>query len=88
MALLWYKKLQADLESEGFVFNNYDPCMANKLINGKQMTVRFHVDNMMSSHKEKSVNDKFLLWLNKKYGDLGKVMCTRGPVHDYLGMTF
>ena len=52
------------------------------------MTVRFHVDDMMSSHKEKSVNDKFLLWLNKKYGDLGEVTCTRGPVHNCLGMMF
>ena len=60
-ALLWYKKLQTDLEEEGFVFNNYDPCMANKIINGKQMTVRFHVDDMMLTHEEKSVNDKFLL---------------------------
>ena len=37
-ALLWYKKLRADLEGEGFLFNNYDPCAANKIINGKQMT--------------------------------------------------
>ena len=87
-ALLWYKKLWADLEGEGFIFNDYDPCMANKIINGKQITVRFHVDDMMSSHEDKTVNDKFLLWLNKKYGELGEVVCTRGPVHDYLGMTF
>ena len=65
-ALIFYKKLQADLEEEGFIFNNYDPCVANKIINGKQMKVRFQVDDMMSSHEEKSVNGKFLLWLNKK----------------------
>ena len=34
------------------------------------------------------VNDEFLKWLNKMYGGYGEVKATRGPVHDYLGMTF
>ena len=38
-ALLFYKKLVADLEAYGFEINPYDPCVANKIINGKQMTV-------------------------------------------------
>jgi hypothetical protein len=87
-ALLWYKKLRADLEAIGYTFNNYDPCVANKIINGKQMTVRFHVDNTMSSHEDSKVNGDFLTWLNSMYGEIGEVTCTRGKVHDYLGMTF
>ena len=35
-ALLWYKKLKKDLEGACFVFNPYDPCVANKLMNGSQ----------------------------------------------------
>ena len=32
-ALLFYKKLQKDLEGYGFVINPYDPCVANTMIN-------------------------------------------------------
>ncbi len=33
-ALLFYKKLVANLESMGFQLNPYDPCVANKEVNG------------------------------------------------------
>ena len=87
-ALLWYNKFRKDLEAEGFEFNAYDPCVANKTINRSQMTIRFHVDDLMSSHRDKSVNDDFLRFLNKKYGKHVEVKATRGKRHDYLGMTF
>jgi Reverse transcriptase (RNA-dependent DNA polymerase) len=87
-ALLWYRKFREDLESQGFVFNPYDPCVANREVDRKQHTVRFHVDDLMSSHVDPEVNDEFLKWLNKMYGKHGEVKATRGKVHDYLGMTF
>ena len=34
LALLFYKKLRGDLEKMGFEINPYDPCVANKMING------------------------------------------------------
>ena len=34
-ALLWYNMFRADLEAEGFEFNPYDPCIANKQVKGK-----------------------------------------------------
>ena len=46
------------------------------------------MDDLKSSHKDPSMNTKFLNWLNKKYGKFGKVVATRGKVHNYLGMTF
>ena len=85
-ALLWYKKFRSDLEEVGFVFNPYDPCVANHDVRGKQQTVRFHVDDLMSSHMDSKVNDEFLIWLNMMYGEFGEVVATRGKVHDYLGM--
>ncbi len=36
-ALLFYQKLVTDLQSIGFILNPYDPCIANKMINGQQM---------------------------------------------------
>ena len=53
---------------------------------GKQHTIRFHVDDIMSSHKDKKVNDEFNKWLNKMYGKYGEVKVYRGKKHDYLGM--
>ena len=87
-SVLWYKKLRGDLESIGFEFNPYDPCIANRMIKGKQHTVRFHVDDLMSSHVSADVNTQFHKWLNKMYGAYGEVKATRGTKHDYLGMTF
>jgi hypothetical protein len=35
-ALLFYQKLVSELRSMGFTINPYDPCVANKIVNGKQ----------------------------------------------------
>ena len=59
MAILWYKEFKATLEKIGFKFNPYDPCVANRMVKHKQHTVRFHVDDLKSSHKDPSVNTKF-----------------------------
>ena len=59
-ALLFYKKFREDLEEHGFQFNPYDPCVENRMIKGSLQMVRFHVDYLMSSHKDKKVNDEFL----------------------------
>jgi len=55
---------------------------------GKQHTVKFHVDDLMSSTILAKINDWFARWLNRKYGQHGKVKTNRGKVHDYLGMVF
>jgi hypothetical protein len=86
-ALLWYRKFKKDLEGEGFEFNPYDPCVANKMINGSNQTIIFHVDDLKSSHMDPEVNSKFQQWLNKLYGEHGGVTAKRGHVHEYLGMT-
>lgn len=80
-ALLWYCHFRTDLEGQGFE-------MANCMVDGKQHTVQFHVDDLMASHVNPKVNDKFLVWLNSIYGKYGEVKATRGKVHDYLGMVF
>ena len=85
-ALLWYKKFRNDLEEEGFKFNPYDPCVANRSRKGAQHTITFHVDDLKSSHIKPKVNDEFEKWLQMKYGDHGAVTAHRGKKHDYLGM--
>jgi hypothetical protein len=83
-ALLFYQKLVGDLESNGFVLNPYDPCVANKDINGNQMTVCWHVDDLKVSHVDPTEVSKFGQWLSTTYGIA--VAEHRGKVHDYLGM--
>jgi hypothetical protein len=87
-SLLYYKKFVKDIESIGFVLNPYDPCLANRMVDGKQHTIAWHVDDIKSSHLFKKVNDEFLKWLEKTYGEdgIGTVKTTRGLKHDYLAM--
>jgi hypothetical protein len=75
-ALLFYKKFKKDLEGIGFKFNPYDPCVANRMINNSQHTVRFHVDDLMSSHVDPEINNNFQTWLNEMYGSYGEVTAT------------
>jgi hypothetical protein len=79
-SLLFYKKFKKDLESIGFKINSYDPCVANHIINGKQHTVAWHVDDLKASHINSKVNDEFADWLEHVYGDpkVNVVKVTRG----------
>ena len=87
-SLLYYKKFRKDIESIGFVVNPYDPCVANRIVNGKQHTVTWHVDDLKSSHVDPKVNDEFLEWLKNKYAsdEIGEIKAVRGHRHDYLAM--
>jgi hypothetical protein len=86
-ALLFYRKLVADLLSLGYTINPYDPCVANKIINGSQMTICWHVDDLFIGHKDPAVVTSLLNWLARRYNtDNKKLNTTRGHFHDYLGM--
>ena len=85
-ALLFYKKLRAQLEQMGFEINPYDPCVANKTVGGSQMTVTWHVDDLKVSHKDPVAVTAFLYQLGKLYK--GQLAVKRGSIHTYLGMDF
>jgi hypothetical protein len=91
-SLLYYRKFCKSLTEKGFEFNPYDPCVANKIIKGKQMTICFHVDDCKLSHKHSKEMDKMIQWLKEEYESIfedssGKMAVSRGKVHTYLGMT-
>ena len=86
-AMLNYCKLTKALLSYGFELNPYDPCVANKMVNGEQLTVSWHVDDLKSSHIDPKVNDELLQWIKDTFRQLREVKMTQGPLHDYLGMT-
>ena len=85
--LLFYKKFKKAIEARGYKVNPYDPCVANKMINGKQHTISWHVDDLKASHVDPKVNDNFEEWLQKEFGQIKAVTGTRGKKHVYLGMT-
>ena len=84
--MLFYRKLVKALIGYGFELNPYDPCVANKMVNGKQLTICWHVDDVKSSHVDPEINDQFLAWVKAEFGKLGEVKTVRGKKHDYLGM--
>ena len=45
-ALLFYQKLVKQLQRAGFKLNPYGPCVCNKLLGGKQMTIVWHMDDL------------------------------------------
>jgi hypothetical protein len=73
-----------DLEASGFTLNRYDPCVANKMVNGKQFTITWHVDDLKLSHVDDKEVTKMIVWLKSIYGDDMRV--SRGKSRDYLGM--
>jgi hypothetical protein len=77
-AILWYKKIQGELEQKGFKFNPYDPCVANGTDKGSPYTLLFNVDDLKSSHKDSKVNDQFDKWLQENYGEHGEVAIHQG----------
>jgi hypothetical protein len=86
-ALLFWKKLSKSLEARGFVINEYDWCVANKMINGTQCTIVWHVDDLKLSHIDPKVVDEIIASLQGEYGKISKMTVRRGKIHDYLGMT-
>jgi hypothetical protein len=54
-SLSFYKKFTNSLTGIGFVLTPYDPCVANKTIDGHQMTGCFHVDDCKLSHRDPKV---------------------------------
>jgi hypothetical protein len=84
-ALLWYKTFRKDLEDNRFIFNLYDPCVAKKKVQGSQQAIVFHVDDLKSSQKSKSLSDKFEKMLNSMYSEHGRVTATHGWSRTTLG---
>ena len=90
-ALLFYQNFVGDLMMIGFELNPYDPCVTNKTINGKQLTLVWHVNDIKASKVEAEVVTRIEKWLRKTYEHLfkdgsGKMKLCRGKIHDYLGM--
>ena len=61
--------------------------MANKIVNGKQCTIIWHVDDLKISHVEKNVVEDIFRQLSKKFGKESPLITARGKVLEYVVMT-
>jgi len=84
-ALLWYELLSETLTKEGFVLNPYDPCVANKIVNGSQFTICWYVDDLKLSHASPEEVTKMVSKLEEYFGEMN---VSRGKNHTYLGIDF
>ena len=87
--LLCYRK---SLTNEGLEFGPYNPCVANKMFKGKQMTICFHVDDCKPSHKSTSIVTQTIKWLKHEHESIvedgsGCVTMSHGKVYKCLETT-
>jgi hypothetical protein len=62
-SMLYYYKFVKSLTDIYFVINTYDPCVSKRTIEGQQMTICFHVDDFMLSHRKQKVMDSMIEYL-------------------------
>ena len=59
-AILFYEKLATQLHEWDFIMNPYDACTWNKMVNGKQLTIQFLIDNMYVLCKDRKAIDNLV----------------------------
>ena len=59
-ALLWYKLYSEMLKGMVFVIYPYDRCVANKMMNGKQCTIVWYIDEKKLPHVDPNVVTEIL----------------------------
>jgi len=67
----------------GFELNPYDPCVANCMIDGKQCTIAWYVDDNKIYHASEKVVTDIIKASEVRFG---KMMVVRGKKHIFLGM--
>ena len=64
----------------------YDCCVTNKVINGKQCNVVWHVDDLKISHVCPDVVTNIIEKLNEEFGNEAPITGTRERIHESFGM--
>ena len=81
--IMFYRKLVKKLEAYGYEINPYGPCVAENIINDKQMTVVWHVNYLKVLHVNRFEIPKFSGYLYSIYEG---IIVHRVTVHYYLVM--
>ena len=91
-AILYYQHFVKDITKLGFKINAYDPCIANKTVDGTHLTIVWHMDDLKVSYLKTAVVMRMAKWLKTKYEQVledgsREMKISRGKIHEYLGMT-
>ncbi len=71
------------MKAMGFELNPYDTCVANKMVDGKQCTIAWFVDDNKISHVDPKVVTGVIEKIEERFGEM---TVTRGKEHVFLGM--
>ena len=71
----------------GYQRNEYDWCVMNKIIDNKQCTILWNVNDLKTSHIDPAVVSSVIDDIDAEYGKIAKMTIRRGKVHKYFGMT-
>jgi hypothetical protein len=83
LSLLWYELFTGTLQGLGFKLKEYDLCVANKMINRKQCTMTWYVDDIKISHMDPGVVTETIRKIEERFG---KMTVARGKSHVFLGI--
>ena len=82
--LLWYRRLSAFLIKLGFAPNHIDPCCFNIIREGMQLSVLFHVDDLLVT----SADNANIMWLRDMIkAEFSEIKEQSGDNLMYLGMS-
>jgi Reverse transcriptase (RNA-dependent DNA polymerase) len=86
-SLLFWTRLSAFLvDKDGFVHNPCDYCVVNKVVDRKQCTVVWYVDDLKVSHVEADIVGEIMELMRKEFRNHLELTITQGKVHYYLGI--
>jgi len=82
---LWYDLLRSTLVTDGFVVNDMDPCVFNKMMGSTQITVVIYVDDLFITCRDLVALEQLQAMLKRTFHEIS---VHDGVIHSYLGMTF
>lgn len=85
-AALWYENLSKTMTGLGFIRNESDICVFNRVdIRGVQCTATIHVDDLLITSTSKAMIAELTEGLRVRYWE---ITLAHGPLINYLGMAF
>jgi hypothetical protein len=82
---LWYQNLSLTLKGLGYIRNEIEMCVYNKLNKkGEHCTLCIHVDDLLITSVNKSMINELTDGLKKRYGE---ITLKHGPLINYLGIS-
>ena len=77
-SLLFWGKLSKILEEMGYQRNEYDWCVMNKIVEKKQCTILWYVNDLKTSNVDPAVVSSVLSDIDAEYGKIAKMTIMQG----------